>query len=811
MENLIRDLRFASKTLLKRPAFTATIVLTLALGIGANAAIFSVINYVLLRPLSYADPDRIVTLWENNTKEGIARDDVSPANFLDWLERQQSFSNLAFANPHSLDYSGGDEPEVLRATAVSKGFFEVFGSGPLYGRTFLPEEHEPGKNPVVVLSHGGWLRRFGGNPNIVGRVLTLDDKPTTVIGVMPPDFQLYLVEQEEEVWFPQVPDEAMKQHRKATYLKVVGRLKPGVTVHQAQAELNNIADQLAKEYPNTNQDIGITAVTLPEHIKGKWQRPLSILFGAVGLVLLIACANVANLLLASGSERGREFAIRAAIGAGRGRLVRQMLIESLLYAVLGSLLGLLLALWLVDLIVTTNPGNIPRIEQVRLNGLTLGFTTLVGFLATLIFGLAPALQLSRPDLQSSLKDLGVTATASAARHRLRSTLVVTQIALAVVLLIGAGLLIRSFVGLLNVDPGFDRERIVAVQAFIWDRYNKPEQREIYAKETLERLEAVPGVKAAGVTSSLPLLDSSQTSSLPFVVEGRPEPPSGQEPVAQFTIASPNYFSALGARLVAGRLFNQFDTKDSPRVALINETMARRNWREENPIGQTFTLKRPVRGGGSGALKVVGVVTDQRQDALEQAPRPEFFIPYSQVPTGSLIFVVRTAGDPNVQLPQLKAAIWESNKTQPFYAVTTMDQLVANSLKARQFNLILLGAMAALALTLAAIGIYGVMSFITRQRTHEMGVRIALGAQTKDILKLVLGQGMVLTLIGVGLGLSASFGLTRFLASLLFDISSRDLLTFLAIPSVLAAVALFACYIPARRATKVDPLVALRYE
>ncbi len=484
MENLIRDLRFAIKTLVKRPGFTAMVVLTLALGIGANAAIFSVINYVLLRPLPYADPDNIVTLWENNTKEGIARDDVSPANFLDWRERQQSFSNLAFANPNSLDYSGGDEPEVLRATAVSEGFFDVLGSGPLYGRTFLPEEHEAGKDQVVVLSHGGWLRRFGGNPNIVGRVVNLGDKPTTVVGVMPPDFRLYLFEQEEEVWFPQVPDETMKQHRKATYLKVVGRLRPGVTVHQAQAELNNIAGQLAQEYPNTNQGIGVSVVTLPEHLKGEWRRALWILFGAVGLVLLIACANVANLLLASGSEREREFAIRAAIGAGRGSLIRQMLIESLLYAFLGCVLGLLFALWAVDLIVATNPGNIPRIEEIRLSGLTLGFTALLGFLTTLIFGLAPALQLSRPDLQSTLKDLGLTTTASAARHRLRSTLVVTQIALAVVLLIGAGLLIRSFVGLLKIDPGFESDRVVAIQAFIWDRYNKPEQREIYAKETL---------------------------------------------------------------------------------------------------------------------------------------------------------------------------------------------------------------------------------------------------------------------------------------------------------------------------------------
>ena len=811
MDTLLRDVRFAIKNLLKRPGFSAVVVLTLALGIGANAALFSVVNHLLFQPLPYTEPDRILTLWENNTKEGIARDDVSPANFLDWYERQQSLSDLAFANPSSLDYLGGVEPEVLRAASVSKGFFEVLGTGPLYGRTFLPEEYEQGKNQVVVLSYGSWQRRFGGDPKVVGRVLSLNNQPMTVVGVMPRGFRLHLFDLEEELWFPEVPDEAMKQQRKSTYLKVVGKLKSGVTVDQAQAEFNGIANQLAQEYPNTNQGIGVTAVTLPEHLKGQWRRPLLILFGAVGLVLLIACANVANLLLARASEREREFAIRSAIGGARWRLIRQLLIESLVFAFLGSLAGLLLALWAVDLLVSANPGNIPRIDQVRVSGWTLVFTTTIGVLSTIVFGLAPALQLSKPDLQTSLKDLGVTATTNPTRHRLRSTLVVTQIALAVVLLIGAGLLMRSFVTLLRVDPGFAIDRVVAIQAFIWDRYEKPEQREAYTKETLERIEALPGVEAAGVTNAIPLLESGAQTSLPFVVERRPEPPAGQEPVAQFTIASPNYFSALGARLISGRVFNQFDTKDSPRVTVINETMARRNWPGEDPIGKKFTLKRGARGAAKGTHEVVGVVTDQRQDGLEKAPKQEFFIPYSQGPTGSLIFLVRTSGDAHALIGQLKSAIWETNKTQPFYAVTTMDQLVDDSLKARRFNLTLLGAMAALALVLAAIGIYGVMSFITRQRTHELGVRMALGAQTKDILRLVLRQGMRLTLIGIGLGLIASFAFTRLLTSLLFNIGTTDFLTYAVIPCLLGLVALLACFIPARRATKVDPLVALRYE
>lgn len=811
MDSFFRDLRFGIKSLWKRPGFTAVVIVTLALGVGANAAIFSVINNVLLQPLPYADPDRVVTVWENNTREGIARDDVSPANFFDLRDRQQSFSDLAFANPNSLDYLGGSEPEVLRAALVSKGFFQALGTGAILGRTFLPEEYDAGKNDVVVMSYGTWLRRFAADKNIVGHTLTLDGRPTTVVGVMPPQFRLYLFDREEELWAPQVPNEAMKQHRKATYLKVVGRLKPNVTLEQAQADLNNIAAQLSQEYPNTNQGLGMSAVTLPEHLKGKWRRALLVLFGAVGLVLFIACANIANLLLARGAEREREFAIRAAIGAGRGRLIRQLLIESSIYGVLGCISGLLLAQWAIDLIVTANPGNIPRIDQVHLSASTLVFTTVVGFLATVLFGLGPAVQFSKANFRAALKDLDITTTANAVRNRLRSALVVAQIALAVVLLIGAGLLLRSFVRLLNVDPGFASDKVVAVQAFIWDRYNKPEQREAYTTETLSRVEALPGVLAAGVTSSIPLLESSQTSSLPFVVEGRPEPPSGQEPVAQFTVASANYFPALGAQLLAGRLFNQFDTNKSARVAVVNETMARHNWPGENPIGRKFTLKRGARDLRGGPVEVIGVVTDQRQDGLDKAAREEFFIPYSQSPTGSLIFVVRTSGEPESLLPQLKAAIWETNKTQPFYAVSTLDQLVDDSLKARRFNLMLLGGMAVLALTLAAIGIYGVMSFITRRRTHELGIRIALGAQAKDILSLVVGHGMGLTVMGLGIGLVASFALTRLMASLLFDIGTTDFITYASISCLLAVVALLACYIPARRATKVDPLVALRYE
>ena len=810
MESILQDLRYSIRMLLKHPAYTLIAVITLALGIGANTAIFSVVNNVLLRALPYDNPDQIVTLWENNIKDNIPRDDVSPANFLDLRERQQSFSDLAFANPNSLDYTGAAEPEVIRAANVSKGFFEVFRAAPFLGRTFLNEEYDAGKNQVVILSHAAWQRRFGGDKSIIGRSLTLDDEPMTVVGVMPPDFRLYLFDREEEMWAPQVPSEAMKQQRKATYLKVVGRLKPNVSVGQAQAELNNISAQLSQEYPNTNDGINITAVTLPEHLKGKWRQPLLILFAAVAFVLLISCANVANLTLARGSERERELAIRSAIGAGRRRIIRQLLTESLVIGIMGCIAGLLLAVWLVDLIVAFNPGDIPRIEHVGLNRMTLVFVSVVSVLTTLLFGLAPALQLSKPDPQSTLKDTAASTTANPARHRLRSTLVVAQVALSVVLLVGAGLLLRSFVVLLNTDPGFAADKVVAIQAFIWARHRKPEARATYVRETLEKIESLPGVEAAGVTTAIPLLESSQTTSIPFVVEGAPAEASGQEPVAQFTIASANYFSAIGARLLNGRVFNEFDKAGGPSVAVINETMAERNWAGQDPVGRKFTLKRTGRDARDGTtLEVVGVVTDQRQDGLEKSPRQEFFIPHAQSPSGSTIFVVRTKGDPNALLQSLKGRIWESDKTQPFYAVTTMDQLVRDSLKARRFNLFLLGTLAALALLLASVGIYGVMSFTTAQRTHEIGVRMALGAQTGDILKLVLGHGMILVVAGLVIGLLASFGLTRFLSSLLFNISPTDPLTFALISILLGGVALCACYVPARRATRIDPLSALR--
>ncbi len=821
MESLLQDLRYGLRMLVKRPVFTLVAVITLALGIGASTAIFSVVNSVLLRPLPFREPERIVTLWENNTKDGIERDDVSPANFLDWRDRSRSFEAMASANPYSLDYQGKTEPETWQAALVSDGFFNILGVNAYLGRTFLPEEYRDGinfddnrqvKSFPVVLTYGLWQRRFGGDRALVGRTLTLDGLPATVVGVLPPEFQLNLFEREKLVYAPQAHDEGWRRQRRATYLKILGRLKPGVTIAQARAEMQTIAANLAVEYPQTNGGVGVSTVPLPEQMIGQVRPALLILFGAVGFVLLIACANVANLLLARGAEREREFAIRAAVGAERFRLVRQLLTESLLLAFAGCAAGLMLAVWGVDAILALSPGNVPRLDQVGLDRATLLFAAGLGFVTALIFGVAPALQFSRPNLQHCLKESAQTTTGGGLRQRLRSALVVTEIALSLVLLIGAGLLLRSFFTLVQTDPGFAAERVVALQAFIWDRYPKAEEREVYVRQVLEKLKAVPGVTAAGITTALPFWESSISSSFPFTVEGRPAPPPGQEPTIYSTVATSEHFAALGMSLLRGRMFNEFDKPDAPQVVLINETLARRHFPNEDPVGRKIVVRGRQRGNAPPQpQEIVGVVSDVRHDGLDKEPRAEYFRPYSQASIGSIIFTARTAADPASLIPTLKARVWEVNPTQPIYAVETLDNLVFESLRARRFSLLLLSTFAALALALAIVGIYGVMSFATAQRTHEIGVRMALGAHRGNILRLILWQGTQLTLLGVGIGLVLAFALTRLMETLLFGVGAADPLTFAGVSLLLAAIALLACYVPARRATKVDPMVALRCE
>ncbi|HWT02793.1 MAG TPA: ABC transporter permease [Pyrinomonadaceae bacterium] len=804
MDRLVQDLRHALRSLWKRPGFTAVAVITLALAIGAITSIFTVVNGVLLRPLPYREPDRIITLWQRNDKTGALRDEVAPANFLDWKERNRVFEQLAAADPYSFDYDGPDGPENLVAWFVTDGFFDVLGVNALHGRTFVPEEFREGNDRAVVLSHGAWQRRFGSDPKAVGRTIQLDKQPFTIVGVLPPQVKFPA---DKEIWVPRTFTEEDRQDRFGTRFVVIGRLKTGATLAQAASELNSVSAQLARESPRTNADIGVTAIALPEQITGPVRPALLILLGAVTFVLLIACANIANLLLVRGAERGREFAIRAALGAGRARLIRQLITESVVLALVGGCCGILLAQWGVDLLLAFSPANLPRLDEVGLDARVLGFAACISVLTALAFGLAPAIRFSKPDLQESLKEGGRTATAGLFRQRFRNALVVTEIALALVLLIGAGLLIRSFVSLLNVNPGFTTDNILALQVFIWDEIPEPEKRLPFYDQAFAALSSLPGVESVGGVSSLPFFRFEMPTT--FTVEGRPSPAPGQELSAYRGMATPDYFRTLGIPLGRGRFFTRFDDSRSAPVVLINESLARRYFPGEDPLDKKVLLR--TRDGRPVPRTIVGVIGDMRPDGLDSDPRPEIYLPYHQTTFGEMTFVIRTTGDPQQVLPAVRQQLWSLHKDITFYRVATMEQLVSESLAARRFNLFLLSAFAAIALALAGVGIYGLISFATSQRTHEIGVRMALGAQAGDVLKMVVRQGMILALAGVGLGLIAALALTRLMSSLLFGVTPTDPLTYTGVSVLLTTVALLACYIPARRATKVDPMVALRYE
>ncbi|HXG65434.1 MAG TPA: ABC transporter permease [Blastocatellia bacterium] len=756
-------------------------------------------------PLPFKDPDRVVTLWQYNTKRGV-KEKVSYANFLDWRDQNQVFEEMATIEPFSFDLTGQGAPEYYRSWLVTDGFFRILGVNALHGRIFAEEEYQTGNNQVVVISHNLWKRRFGSSLDLLGQTLTLDGMPCKVVGVMPPEFQFPAG---RDFWAPKALTDRDKRGRARNYLQAIARLKPGVTVEQAREEMNAIAARLGEAYPQTNAEfMGATVVPLPEQLTGEVRPALLVLLGAVGFVLLIACANIANLMLARGAERQREFAIRAALGAARIRLIRQLFTESALIALLGGLGGVLLAGWVIDLLLALNPGNVPRFEQIGLDGRVLGFALGVSALTALIFGLAPALYFSRPNLNETLKEGGRSATAGLARQRLRNLLVVSEIALALVLLVGAGLLVRSFVSLLQVDPGFQADRVAAFQVHVWDKHPEPGQRAAFFEQTLEQIAALPGVQAAGAVSALPFIGvDSIDIDIAFTIEGQPVPAPGQEPNAYYTLATRNYFAAMGIPLLSGRSFTAYDNQQSAPVALINQAMARRYWPGEDPVGKKIT----VRYGRPTTREIIGVVGDVRHTGLDSEPRPEIYIPHPQQPDGSMSFVVRTSGDPAAIMAAVQDRIWSVNKDIAFPEIAPLHQLISQTLAQWRFNLLLLGSFAAIALMLAGVGIYGLISFSVSQRTHEIGVRVALGAEMRDILKMVLGEGMALALAGVGIGLAGAFALTRLMASMLFGVSATDPLTFAAVALLLVGVALLACYIPARRATKVDPMIALRHE
>ena len=817
MNTLLQDLQYGLRMLFKHPGVTAIAVLTLALGIGANTAIFSVVNAVLLNPLPYREPDRVVSLWENVPTHGRWR--VAPANFFDWKKQNTVFQDVAAFGANSLTLTGDGEPEQLTGARVSAGYFAVVGVDPILGRAFVPEEHEPGKEQAVILSHSFWQRRYGGDRNIINRSITLDGANYTVVGVMPPGLypawpttsgHLTFDEQQHQFWTPMSFTPLWAGLRTAHVLGVIARLKPGVSFEQARTEMDTIGARLEKEYPQ-NRGEGIIINQFMNEVVGNVRPALFTLLGAVGLVLLIACANVAGLLLAQHAGRSKEIAIRAALGAGRFRLVRQFFLEGLLLSFFGTAIGLIIATLGTNALLKFVPAGIPRLAQVGLDWRVLGFTMLISLATCLIFGLIPAWHASKPDLHTALEQSGRTSGPGASRLRFRQLLVVFQVSIAVMLVIGAGLLIKSFWVLQQVDPGFQAEGVLSAGLMLpFAKYADPGQINNFHKQVLERISALPGVKSATIAYDDPLHSNWLDS---FQIEGRVPSPD-QSLSANFIPVGPDYFDTVGVRLAAGRKFTPQDDQDHPGVAIVNESFARHYFPNENPLGQRMRPAPPGRIWNNQRLtsfEIVGIVRDVKSAGLEAPSEPAYYLPASQAPLQDMTILVRTTTDPLSLVGPVRQAVLSIDPNQPISNVSTLEKLVDDSIAQRRLNMLLMGLFGGLAMLLSAVGIYGLLSHAVTQRTQELGIRMALGAQVGDVLKLVLRQGMMLALAGEAIGLIAAFALTRLIRGLLFGVTPNDATTFIVVAGVLTIVALFACYLPARRATKVDPLIALRYE
>ena len=822
METLLQDLRFAGRTLLKRPAFTVIAILTLALGIGANTAIFSVVSSVLLAPLPFGNPERLTVIWASNPalarKVGLPdKLPVSPGTFYDW-KTAKSFKKMAMFTSDRVSLTGTGEPEQLGAVDVSGEFFQVLGTPALVGRTLLPEDDGQGKRTAVLLSHDLWQRRFGGDRGVIGRAIRIDGVPLTVVGVMPPGFAFprggemphgFGFAARPDVWLPTALPPEERQTRGNRGNLAVGLLEPGITTAQAQAEMSAIADRVGKAFPDSDGGWSNRVEPLRQELVGDVRPALLILLAAVGLVLLIACVNVANLLLAQAAARQKEIAVRTALGAGRGRMVRQLLTESALLALLGGGLGLLLAYWGLRGFAVWIPDDVPVAREIALDPRLLLFTLGVTLLTGALAGLMPAFQMTRPDLAESLREGTRAGSGSSRSGRTRGALVIVETALAVLLVVGAGLLIRSFARLTAVDPGFRPKGTLALQVILPEsKYPDQAKRWAFASAVLERLRALPGVTAAGVVSNLPLSGDESIEGLVF--EGRPRPRNpGDIPLTDFRQASPGYFEAMGIPKVRGRLFALVDTAGAPPVAVIDETLARVYWPGEDPIGKRFRLGLFDDSDPRPWVTVVGIVGNVRNSGLHVEPRPQVYVPLAQTSFSGQSFVLRAQRDPRSLIQEARATVFAVDRDQPVAQVRTLEQVVSQSVAARRFNMVLLGAFAGLALLLAAVGIYGITAYSVAQRTREMGLRMALGARPGNVLGLVLREAGLLALIGLGAGLALAFAATRVMASLLFGVGTTDPATFASVAAALALVSLVAAWVPGRRATQVDPLVAMK--
>ncbi|HZM69299.1 MAG TPA: ABC transporter permease [Candidatus Cryosericum sp.] len=798
---LLADLLHGVRLVYKSPGFTAAVLVTLALGIGANAAVFTILNAVLLRPLPYADPDRLVRIFESNPQRGWPLFSASQPNFLDWRDQSVSFDRIAASTARGLNLTVNGEAERIPGMSVSHDFFPLLGVEPALGRGFRPEEDAPGSGErVVLMTRGLWQRRFGGDPAIIGRTITLDDAPHTVIGVVP---EFYW--RPYELFVPLRADAAgdRSDHR----LSVYGRLKPGVGLSQAEAELRGLADRLARQYADTNTGWTVSLQTFFDWtVPKESRRALHVLLGAVALVLLIACANVAGLLLARATARRREIAIRAALGASRWRLVRQLLAESILLAALGGGLGLLLAQWGLDALGVAAGSAVPRADEISLDHRVLLFTLGVSLVTGILFGLAPALQATRVDFHSTLKEGG---TGGAARQRARSALVVVEVALSLVLMVGVGLLLRSLVALLDVKPGYETQNLLVARISLPEvRYPSAKEFVAFHERLRERLRGVPGVEAASTASGLPM--DGNTMAMEVHVDGAGAPTDGQHPSAEWRLVAPGYFHTMGIPILRGRDLDERDlapeTRDL-RGVVINEELARRLWPGQDPIGHRFhpwNAKNP-------SVAVVGVVGDVRLSALDETPEPAVYLNSNQGVWNPMQIVVRTQGDPSAFAGLLRGEVRALDPGVPVSQVRTMDELIDRSTASRRFTMTLLAIFASVALLLSGVGLFGLMAYLVAQRTHDIGIRMALGASKRHILGLIVGHGMLLTSLGLVAGLAAALALARLMRSLLFGVGAHDPLTLAATMLLLALVALAACCVPARRAVRVDPIVALRCE